>query len=88
MSDAPVLYYMLRISSHVSIDAGVNWYPWTDHPARVAAGWEAVPHRGGPTIYCYLVPDLMSPTPKCHVHMGEHGDPDRDPVVSTIEVSP
>jgi len=86
MSDM-ALFHMIRVANHVSIAARVNWYPWSNHPERVAVGWEAIPHDGGASTYCYLVPDVMSLTPKVNVHLGQMGDPNMDPIISTIEVT-
>jgi len=83
----PVLFHMLRVANHVSINAKVNWYPWSNHPDKVAVGWEAIPHEGGPSIFCYLIPDLMAMTPKMNVYLGTAGDPALDPIVTSIEVT-
>jgi hypothetical protein len=83
----PILFHMIRVSNHVSIEAGVNWYPWANKPSRVALGWEAEPHDGSATLFCYLMPDLWSKTPRVHVHIGTTGDPEIDPIVAALEVA-
>lgn len=80
------LLHMLRVGNHVAKQAGINWFPWTNHPERVAIGWEGEPHDNGPHVYCYLIPDTGSETPKVHVYLGIYGDPQFDERVFTLEV--
>ena len=82
------LFHMIRVSNHVSIEAGVNWFPWSNHPSRVAIGWKAEHHDTSiPPMYCYLIPDLEADTPMVNVYIGIHGDPDLDPLLMVLEVT-
>lgn len=78
------LLHMLRVGNHVAKLAGINWFPWTNHPERSAIGWEGEPHDGGPHTFCYLIPDTDSSLPTLRVYIGPHGDPDLDDLVATL----
>ena len=81
------LFHMIRVSNHVSINAHINWFPWSNHPDRVAIGWKGEPHDGGPPVYCYLIPDLDEAIPIVNLYIGRAGDPNIDPCVSMWEVT-
>jgi hypothetical protein len=61
------LYHAVRVSSHVSLDAGVNYFPWTEKPERNMLGWRAVSHFGEPDRIIALRPDLDAPVPTVEV---------------------
>lgn len=82
------LFHMIRVASHASRLAGINWFPWSNHPERNVIGWKGEPHDGSPPIYCYMVPDMEATSPSMLVYMGDAGDPALDALITSIEVTP
>ena len=93
--EAPFFERVLRVThAHIAHRAHppTRFEPWTNRwPSSEAyrqyVGYAIVDTETNGTVYCYLVPDFESSTPRLNIHYGPAGDPALDPVVSTLEVN-